>query len=350
MKENSLLALVRANGVGCLAIIGIAKNVGKTVTLNALIREAAKADVKLAVASYGRDGESIDVITLKEKPPISIPPETCFITTEKLFEKSRLQAEVIADTGLDTPLGRVKIYRSGNRGDCIELAGVNRGSRLAMIEKLLPDDIGLFLIDGAVDRRSSAIPSLTHGTVLATGAVIGNTVDLIVQRTMDEVERLTLPPCGEREVSMMAGEILKTGKSGLIRDRMIVGLGNGVFGGLSELDCSSLRSGDHLVLNGALTDTFAESLILEYEAENCTIIVRDGTRVFLNNRNMKLLKKKNVSLQVHEPIALIAVTVNPCSPYGFRVDSDLLVETMRGSLKDAGMETPVFDVLSKDYL
>ena len=350
MKQNSLLELVRESGVNCLAIIGLAKNCGKTVTLNTIIREAAKADVKFAVASYGRDGENIDVLTLKEKPRIFIPPETCFVTAEKLFEKSRIEAEIVADAGLDTPLGRVKIYRSGERGGSVELAGVNRGSGMVMVRDLLPDDIELFLIDGAMDRRSSAIPSLAQGMVLATGAVIGNTVDLIVQRTMDEVERITSLPCNDREVRLMAREILNTGESGLIRDGKITALGSGVFGSLSERNCLRIRAGDFLVLDGALTDSFAESLILEHEAGHCTVIVRDGTRVFLNSRNMKLLKQRSISLRVYEPITLIAVTVNPHSPYGSGVHPGLLVETMKGSLRDAGMETPVFDVLSKDYL
>lgn len=350
MKQNSLLELVRESGVNCLAIIGLAKNCGKTITLNTLIGEAAKADVKLAVASYGRDGERIDVLTLKEKPRIFIPPETCFVTAEKLFEKSTTEAEIVTDTGLDTPLGRVKIYRSGGRGGSVELAGVNRGSGMVMIRDLLPDDIELFLIDGAMDRRSSAIPSLAHGVILATGAVVGNTVDLIVQRTMDEVERITTPPCNDREVRLIAGEILNTGKTGLIRDGEIVAFGNGAFCGLWEPDCFRLRTGDCLVLSGALTDSFAESLILEHESGHCTVIVRDGTRVFLNSRNMKLLKKRSISLRAYGPITLIAVTVNPYSPYGSGVHSDLLVETMKRSLRDTGMETPVFDVLSKDYL
>ena len=349
MKQSNLLELARESGVSCLAIIGLAKNSGKTVTLNTIIKEAAKADVKLAVASYGRDGEDIDILTLKEKPRIFMPPGTSFVTAEKLFEKSRIEAEIVADTGLDTPLGRVKIYRSGDRGGSIELAGVNRASRMVMIRDLLPDDTELFLIDGALDRRSSAIPTLVQGMVLATGAVVGNTVDLIVQRTMDAVERITSAACSEREVSLMAGEILNTGNPGVIREGKIVPLGNGVFGSVSELDCFSVRTGDFLVLDGALTDSLAESLIFEHEAGDCTIIVRDGTRVFLNSRNMKLLKRRSISLRVYEPITLLAVTVNPSSPYGSGVQSDLLVETMKGSLGDAGMETPVFDVLSKDY-
>ena len=350
MKQNNLLELARENGVSCLAIIGLAKNSGKTVTLNTIIKEAAEGDVKLAVASYGRDGEDVDVLTLEEKPRIFMPPGTSFVTAEKLFEKSWIEAEIVADTGLDTPLGRVKIYRSGGRGGSIELAGVNRASRMAMIRDLLPDDIELFLIDGAINRRSSAIPSLAQGLVLATGAVVGNTVDLIVQRTMDEIERITSPPCSGRAVSLMAGEILNTRKSGLIREGKIVPLSNGVFGSVSESDRFRVRTGDFLVLDGALTDSFAEFLILEHEAGHCTIIVRDGTRVFLNSRNMKLLKKRSISLRVYKPIMLIAVTVNPSSPYGSGVYPDLLVETMKGSLRDAGMGTPVFDVLSKEYL
>jgi len=350
MIQNNLLKLVLERDVRCLAIIGLAKNAGKTVTLNALIREAADAGLKLAVASYGRDGEDIDVITLKEKPRIYIPPDTYFVTAEKLFNKSSLQAEVVMDTKMDTLLGRVKIYKSGSVGNSVELAGVNRGSGMAMIKNLLPDDVDLFLIDGALDRRSSAIPSLSQGMVLATGAVVGNTVDLIVQRTMDEVERIILPPCSDEQVSQAAGKILKSGKSGLIRNGEIISLTDNSFGKTIVPAHHRIEAGDFLVYSGALTDSAAEEIIYEYRALDCTLIVRDGTRVFINKRNMNLLRKNRISLCVFESIQLIALTVNPYSPYGFRVDSGILVNTLKNSLQDAGIDIPVFDVLSKDYL
>lgn len=360
MNQNNLLELVQKNGISCLAIIGLAKNAGKTVALNTLIREAARAGLKLAVASYGRDGEKTDIITLKKKPPIFIPPGTYFVTAEKLFEKSRLQAKIIADTGYNTVLGRVRIYRNDDRkkgiakyikpaGE-IELAGVNRVSRMLHIQKLLPGDVDLFLLDGALDRRSSAIPTLAQGIILATGAVVGNSIDLIVQHTMDEVKRITLPQCNDRVVKLRAGEILKNGKSGLIRNGEISNITFNSFGILLEADSYPVETGDFLVINGALTNSFAESLLLKSGVENYTIIVRDGTRVFLNNRNINSLKKKSISLCVHESINLIALTVNPYSPYGFRVDSDLLLESLSGSLRETGIEIPVFDVLSKNYL
>ena len=350
MNKNNLLKLTLENSVSCLAIIGLAKNAGKTVALNTIIREAEKADVKLAIASYGRDGEDIDVITLKEKPLIFIPPNTYFVTAEKLFEKSSLQGSIVIDTKMDTLLGRVKIYKSGAIGDSVELAGVNRGSRMMKIKELLPGDTELFLIDGALDRRSSAIPSLTHGMVLATGAVVGNTVDLIVQRTMDEVERFTLPPCPEEQISQAAGRILGSGQSGLIRNGEIIALSDNSFGQTIVPAHYRVESGDFLVYSGALTDSAAEEIIYEYKASDCTLIVRDGTRIFISRRNINLLKKNRIRLCVYEPIKLIALTVNPYSPYDFRVDSDLLLDNMRESLRKAGIEIPVFDVLSKDYL
>lgn len=350
MNKNNLLKLTLENSVSYLAIIGLAKNAGKTVTLNTIIREAEKADIKLAVASYGRDGEDIDIITLKEKPRIFIPPYTYFVTTEKLFEKSGLPAQVEKDTELDTLLGRVKIYKSGSCGASVELAGVNRGSGMAMIKSLMPADVDLFLIDGALDRRSSAIPSLTQGVILATGAVVGNSVDLIVQRTLDEIERITLPSCIDREDNSLIARILNTEKSGLIRSNKIIPFDNYIFGPAMEFDFSSAQSGDVFVLSGALTDSFAESLLLNFDGTDCSIIIRDGTRVFLNRRNMNLLKKKNITLMVQNAIKLIAVTVNPYSPYGFRVDSNLLAETLWDSLTASGLQIPVFDVLSEEYI
>ncbi|MCF6334525.1 MAG: hypothetical protein L3J12_02150 [Spirochaetales bacterium] len=350
MNKNNLLKLTMENSVSCLAIIGLAKNAGKTVALNTLIREAVEADVKLTVASYGRDGEDIDAITQKEKPLIFIPPNTYFVTAEKLFEKSSLQGAIVIDTGIDTLLGKVKIYKSGTIGDSVELAGVNRGSRMMKIKELLPEDTELFLIDGALNRRSSAIPSLTHGIVLATGAVVGNTVELIVQRTMDEVKRFTLTPCPDEQILRAAGRILGSGQSGLIRNGEIIALTDNSFGKTIVPAHCRVESGDFLVYSGALTDSAAEEIIYEYRALDCTLIVRDGTRIFISRRNMNLLKKNRIRLCVYEPIKLIALTVNPYSPYDFRVDSELLRDSMRESLCRAGIEIPVFDVLAKDYL
>jgi hypothetical protein len=349
MSLKNLLKLTLDNRVNTLAIVGLAKNAGKTVTLNTLIREAAVSNLVLAVSSYGRDGEDTDVITLKKKPRIFIPPETYFITTEKLFEKSNLQASIFMDTGIDTLLGRVKIYKSGSVGDTVELAGVNRCSMMIKIKKLLPDNIGLFLIDGALDRFSSAMPSLVQAMILVTGAVVGNTVEMIVQKTMEKVMLYTLPDCNSYTQNIRVTNILKSGKSSLIRNSTTIGLNFGISGGDSVSASNIVKSGDVLVLNGALTDALVEPFILSNKVSDFTIIVRDNTRIFLNPRNIKILMNKNIVIRVFKSVRLIAITVNPYSPYGFRIDSDYLVQTLKLTLLNAGIDLPVFDVKAKNY-
>ena len=54
-----------------VSIIGMNKNVGKTTTLNYILKEA-RGKVSLGLTSIGRDGEEIDVVTSTEKPKIYI--------------------------------------------------------------------------------------------------------------------------------------------------------------------------------------------------------------------------------------------------------------------------------------
>jgi len=246
-------------------------------------------------------------------------------------------------------MGKVNIYRSGALGGNVELAGVNIGSGMKHIKELLSGDIDLFLIDGALDRRSSAVPILSQGMILATGAVVGNSIDLIVQRTMDEVERVTLPPCPDIKILRKAGVILANMQSGLIRHGEIISLIENTFGKSIVPSRYQLEAGDSLVYSGALTDSAAEELIYNHKASDCFVIVRDATRVFVSRRNRNLLGKNRIKICVYEPVRLVAITANPYSPYDFRVDSDLLVAVLKESLKEAGFKIPVFDVLSKDY-
>ena len=48
--------LERLRGHGSVAIIGMSKNSGKTVTLNALLAEAEEEEVCVGLTSIGRDG------------------------------------------------------------------------------------------------------------------------------------------------------------------------------------------------------------------------------------------------------------------------------------------------------
>ena len=71
--SDKLINLIDARAATAVAIVGMTKNVGKTVTLNCLIDRYAAARRILGLVSAGYDGERFDRLTLKDKPRIHVP-------------------------------------------------------------------------------------------------------------------------------------------------------------------------------------------------------------------------------------------------------------------------------------
>ncbi len=332
-----------------IAIIGLAKNAGKTVTFNNLVVEARGKGLKLALFSYGRDGEEIDAITLKKKPRIYVPPRDIFATTEQAFYVSNLNGTLLTRTGIDTLLGEVNIYQSGSKGGYVELVGINSVSRLQEMEKLVPGEVDLVLIDGALDRRSSAMPSLAEGIILATGAVIGNTEQLVVSRTLAEVQKLTLPAIIDKGLKKKVKEVYSQGNGGIVLagGELRPLTSKTSFGSVKEIVyiLNTVKDVETIILNGALINSFVEKLLYHTNLRDFQLVVRDGTRVFLDKGKLNLLERRNIKLKVFNPINLTAVTVNPVSPYGARLNSRIIVNKLRQELKDI----PVYDVMSEEY-
>ncbi len=346
-KMKRLIDCILEKRVKYLAIIGLAKNSGKTVTFNKIIDEAAETGLKPVLMSYGRDGEKTDAVTGQKKPRIRVLPGCIFITAEGALERSDITASLVKKTGLNTVLGDINIYRSAGKGGYIELAGVNSNIQLKKIKKLIRNRGDLFLVDGAVDRRSSAVPLLTEGFILATGAVVGNTEELVVEKTLDEVRKLTLPKTDDPVLIKYARDLFKKGEGAVVEYNYKYGIltPDETFGNIQQIKSLKILNPGALILNGALVNAFVEELIFSLKLKNCKIIVKDFTRVFLDTQNMNLLKKYNIELQVLHSTRLVAVTVNPATPYGKNLDSNKLVKSLRINLN----RTPVYDLLNEEY-
>ncbi|MBT9141936.1 MAG: hypothetical protein DDT32_00985 [Syntrophomonadaceae bacterium] len=331
-----------------LAIIGLAKNAGKTVAFNTIVKEATVRRIKLGMVSYGRDGEEIDILTRQEKPRIYIPPDTVFASARKALEKSDLKARILHQTGFNTLLGEVYIYRTEKDGGYVELVGVNSGNQLKKIKELFSEMVDLMIVDGALDRRSSAVPSIADGLILSTGAVVGNTEDMVTQRTLNAIDRLNFSQIKHSALREKIRETLLEGKTGIIdEDNNFIPLPSHIaFVGSTQMREIDLKGIKALILDGALIDSFAEEFIFPLGVKDCKLIVRDEMKVFLNKRNLNLLRKAGIDLHVMDETKLVAVTVNPISPYGINLDSNIIVSKLRETLK----EVPVYDLLGKEYL
>ena len=301
----------------------------------------------MALISYGRDGEKIDAITRQEKPRIYIPPNTVFVTAYNAYKKSDVQAKLLTRTGIDSLMGEVNIYKSFTKGGYIELVGINSSSRVKKIKMMMPADIDLTLIDGALDRRSSAMPALTDAFIIATGAVVGNTEELVIKKTRHEIRKLSLPEVKNSSLKEKTNEFLAEGQDGLVyKDGSREALKSETsFGHIKELKDKDPQKIKALIINGALIDRFVEKLIYDLNLKEIDLIVRDGTRVFLSKRNLNLLEKSKIKLEVLNNINLLAVTVNPTSPYSQSLSSDKIISGLKNKLT----EIPVYDIMSEKY-
>jgi len=335
------------------AFIGLAKNAGKTTAFNQAGRELAAENLRLALLSYGRDGERFDAVTGKEKPAVLVPEGAFFVTAEKALTTYSSRAELVASTGFSTTRGEVSIYRCREEICQVELTGINRTSTLRMIRNRLSGLADFILVDGALDRRSSALPELAESAVISTGAVLGSTIDRVVAETASALLSLKLPGVADREERSRykkllekacslnsGGWLLSSRKREMFQEKISLNIKQELAGLLARKEDYNL-----LILTGALTGEIVRALLAKEESRGLTVIVRDGTRVFLNLRDFNLLKKRGITIKVLDPINILALTVNPHNPEGRDLDPELLL----AALKESQPDLPVINVKSQDY-
>ena len=66
-----------------MSIVGLEKNTGKTECLNYILKRLEHSGKQLALTSIGIDGESVDQVSLTQKPEIELFENLIFVTSEK---------------------------------------------------------------------------------------------------------------------------------------------------------------------------------------------------------------------------------------------------------------------------
>ncbi len=177
----------QVNDYTSISIVGMAKNAGKTVTLNALLDEAYETGKKIGLTSIGRDGEKQDIVTSTDKPMIYAYEGSIIATPELLFTRSEAKLEVLEVTDFHTSMGKIIIGRVVMPG-YIQIAGPCSNHEI-MLTGLKMKSFGaeLVIVDGAIDRKTSASPSITEATILSTGAVLSRDMDKAIEKTVYQV-------------------------------------------------------------------------------------------------------------------------------------------------------------------
>jgi hypothetical protein len=317
-------------GVRRLALVGLAKNTGKTETLTAILAEHADAGLAVGVTSIGRDGEEHDVIDARiAKPRVHLREGSLVASTGELLSASGVMHERLQQTGVRTPLGEVVIARLAEDG-AVEVAGPSAAADVhAVSEAMHALGAEQVLIDGAIDRRAASSPAGADGLVVATGAVRARELEEVVAATAAAVDVIRLPrwqPASADGAVTVARELVLRAEPAQI--------------------AALLRAHPRahtLHVEGALGEAFLDGLLAarrERSGRELQIVIADPTRAFLTRRGPRWYAKAGLSLAVLETIALKAITVNPVAPMSHSFDSRELRERVAHAVGDV----PVLDV------
>jgi hypothetical protein len=333
-----------------LALVGLAKNTGKTVTLTALLRELASAGRPVGVTSVGRDGEEHDVIDARiAKPRLRLTPGSWVATTEALLRASGVEHELLERTGLRTPLGEVVIARTSGSG-AIEVAGPSTAAGVrAVADTMLAHGAEQVVIDGAIDRRAASSPDVADGLVVSTGAVLSADLDEVVARTRDALAVMRLPRAAAPPAYATGADPARSvlfdegGRVHELAPRFVLTAGQGDL----ETLLASAPDARTLLVAGALPEQFAleVSRALRRAGRTLTVIAADSTKVFLAEHPPEWYERQGLRIEVLTPVHVSALTVNPVAPRSHELDSAQLRARLRAELTDV----PMFDVLAADY-
>jgi hypothetical protein len=334
-------------GARRLALVGLAKNTGKTETLTAILAEHAAAGTPVGVTSIGRDGEAHDVIDARiEKPRLNLAQGSLVATTGELLRASGVAHERLAQTGVRTPLGEVILARLTEAGT-VEVAGPSAAEDVrAVSDAMVELGAEQVLIDGAIDRRAASSPAVADGLLMATGAVLGEDIAQVVASTLDAIDLVRLPWAGGGAASGEAGAAGgEVGERVALERRLVL---NAEPAEIAALLSEHPRAGSFLV-DGALSERFLEGLLgarRERAGRELRIVAADPTKVFLSRRGPSWYARQGIAIEVLAPIELLAVTVNPVAPQSHSFDSLKLRELIREAVTDV----PVLDVRDPSYL
>lgn len=332
------------NTLYTVGIAGMAKNTGKTTATKALLEEAMKYQVSLAVTSIGYDGEDLDQVTLLPKPRISLPEGAFVITAESCFEQSEASLQPLKTLEGRTSLGPLILARVTSPG-LILLAGPrSRKDLREAISAVKELSVDLFLVDGALNRLSPLF--LCDAFILSTGAARNRQISQLRDESKALLYLLQLPQShGMEEQSYVQDE---KGKQPLTFDSL---LSPAMVEEVLRETQGSLKS---LCLQGTLSMT-AWKHLLEKKG-GCRLILPGPTSLLVAGGPLEIFnllqawEQEGGRLEWRQTLPLKAITINPFYPrysprghhyQGAYVHGDVL----RAAFED--FPIPVVDVLAQ---
>jgi hypothetical protein len=256
---QALFDLVRAVDARAVFVVGIGKNVGKTVAARAIYRAATAAGLRIGMTSVGRDGEAVDAGDALPKPRLFLRPGTIIATARDVLPRSPA-VEMLDLSPLQTAAGPL-VYARVAHAAYYELVGPPTASGVRAAVDVLRSYADLTIVDGAIDRVA-AVAGGDGAIVVAGGASAAGTMHEAVDALRALAARLSV---GRYDPQREAVHI-----------------------------------------EGALTAARAAALIAAHESRQ--VVVRDPTQIALSGKAATHAFER-LAVRAERPLRVIAATV-----------------------------------------
>ena len=296
-----------------VAVVGLAKNAGKTTVVNHLLGSGGG---RHGLASLGLDGEARDQLTGLPKPRIAPPAGTLVATTDELTGPG---LTVRARLGFRTAVGEVVIAEADGSGPVI-VSGPARLDQLdATLAELRRMGAERVLLEGALGRLGPAAPGRADAVVLAAGASLANGRDDYPLRVKLAIDALDLPLfADEPELRVEHAAGYEEEVAALVAER-----------GVTSAE-----------LTGALTGPLLERLLRA--GLRVSLVVADPTHVLARPQQVARARRGGVEVMARRRLAICGITSSPFHP-----DVPLSAEESFDALARAvAGRWPVDDVIS----
>jgi hypothetical protein len=333
----SLYEAIKMQGGKRVFILGVAKNAGKTSTLNHLIAASTRSYEKLGLTSTGRDGEALDLVTGKAKPHIFCPRGTIIATARDALHVGTAALRDIEITGIETPLGEVVIAEVAREGR-LELAGPLYARDLENLLKRMADrGAQRIFVDGSMDRKAAG--SVLHKIILAVGAVISPHLEVVVKETVTWVRQICIPEVPQWVCTVISK--LPPQSGGLIlNDRDVYPFPFQTLLGRGEQLTNLLSNSNAwgVYIAGALGEDTFRTLLAGNNLPR--LVVRNATCLFVSAGQWRQFLDMGGEIYATHPLELLAVTVNPHSPEGWDFPPEEFLHAIKAALHPVTVVNP----------
>lgn len=320
-----------------LSIVGLEKNTGKTECLNYVLSRLRDSRKQIALTSIGIDGESRDQVTQTHKPEIELSKGMIFVTSELHYKQRKLMSEILDVSRQSTSLGRWITARALSNGKVLLSGLASNHSIKELIADLKNKGVELTIVDGALSRKSLGSPTVTEAMILATGAALSANSTQLIYKTAYVYDLIQLPEI-KSDLKLKLSEV-EQGIWGINSNGNVKDTGISSVLMIKKDKDKLFQFGNSFFVSGAVTDQFLSFLKNQKQISEVNLVVRDFTSVFASPETYYDFVKRGGKIQVLNRTNLLAVTINPVSPDGYRLNSDALKNAL-----EKRINVPVYDI------